>query len=517
MINLILDPHARELATKLDGLPLALATAGAYLSQVSTSLADYLRYYNSSWLRLQETSPELSSYEDRALYSTWNISYKHIHSRNESAGKLLQLWAYFDNQDLWYALLAGGSKCSPEWFSTIIDDELNFNEAIRLLCDHALVESHGVSGGYGIHSCVHAWIMHVLNSERDISMAKLALNCVSSAIPDETVLEYWALQRRLLPHANRCLELVFDASIFDLENSDHILDAAHNLGNLYSDQGKMKEAKEMYLRALTGKEKAWGPEHTSTLNTVNNLGILYSNQGKMKEAEEMFLRALTGKKKTWGPEHTSTLDTVNNLGILYSDQGKMKEAEEMYLRALTGYEKAWDPEHTSTLDTVNNLGILYWNQGKMKEAEEMYLRALSGKEKAWGPEHTSTLNTVNNLGNLYWNQGKMKEAEEMYLRALTGYKKAWSSEHTSTLDIVNNLGLLYLNQGKMKEAEEMFLRALTGYEKAWNPEHTSTLDTVNNLGLLYSNQGKMKEAEEMYLRALTGKKKAWGPEHTSTL
>jgi len=113
MINLILDPHARELATKLDGLPLALATAGAYLSQVSTSLADYLRYYNSSWLRLQKTSPELSSYED-ALYFTWNISYKHIHSRNESAGKLLQLWAYFDNQDLWYALLAEGSKCSPE-------------------------------------------------------------------------------------------------------------------------------------------------------------------------------------------------------------------------------------------------------------------------------------------------------------------------------------------------------------------------------------------------------------------
>ena len=41
----------------------------------------------------------------------------------------------------------------------------------------------------------------------------------------------------------------------------------------------------MYLRALTGKEKAY---HTSTLDTVNNLGILYANQGKMNEAEEMW-------------------------------------------------------------------------------------------------------------------------------------------------------------------------------------------------------------------------------------
>ncbi len=55
----------------------------------------------------------------------------------------------------------------------------------------------------------------------------------------------------------------------------------------------MKEAEDMYLRALTGKEKTWGPEHTSTLITVNNLGNLYWNQGKMKEAEDMFQRAKT--------------------------------------------------------------------------------------------------------------------------------------------------------------------------------------------------------------------------------
>jgi len=352
MINLILDPDARELATKLDGLPLALATAGAYLSQVSTSLADYLRYYNSSWLRLQETSPELSSYED-ALYSTWNISYKHIHSRNESAGKLLQLWAYFDNQDLWYALLAGGSKCSPEWFSTIIDDELNFNEAIRLLCDHALVESHGISGGYGMHSCVHAWIMHVLNSERDISMAKLALNCVSSATSDRTVLEYSALQRRLLPHANRCLELVYNASIFDLRDCVHILNAANNLGILYSDQGKMKEAEEMYLRALAGKEKARGPEHKSTLDTVNNLGNLYKNQGKMKEAEEMYLRALTGREKVWGPEHKRPLDTIYNLAVMYKKRLMFEDAAKHFELVVQGYTKILGPEHSETVEALD--------------------------------------------------------------------------------------------------------------------------------------------------------------------
>jgi tetratricopeptide (TPR) repeat protein len=73
----------------------------------------------------------------------------------------------------------------------------------------------------------------------------------------------------------------------------------------------------MYQRALEGKEKAWGLEHTSTLDTVNNLGNLYTNLGRLDEAEKMYQRALQGKEKAWGPEHTSTLDTVNNLGNLY--------------------------------------------------------------------------------------------------------------------------------------------------------------------------------------------------------
>ena len=92
-----------------------------------------------------------------------------------------------------------------------------------------------------------------------------------------------------------------------------------------------------------------------------------ADQGKLAEAEKMYQRALEGYEKAWGPEHTSTLDTVNNLGNLYPDQGKMAEAEKMYERALEGYEKAWGPEHISTLDTVNKLGIVYKNQGKLND------------------------------------------------------------------------------------------------------------------------------------------------------
>ena len=254
-----------------------------------------------------------------------------------------------------------------------------------MLCDHGLAEvdkSSAESGfesrGYSIHSCVQSWTTHVLNQEWDAGTARLALECVGSHVPDSNARNPWVTQRRLIRHAARCWSFVVNCMV----GEDDIAWVLQSFGILYYSQGKLIEAEEMYQRALRGYEKAWGPDHTSTLDTVNNLGLLYASQGKLIEAEKMYQRALPGKEKAWGPDHTSTLDTVNNLGNLYASEGKLVEAEEMYQRALRGKEKACGPDHTSTLDTVNNLGNLYYSQGKLIEAEEMYQRALRGYEKA---------------------------------------------------------------------------------------------------------------------------------------
>jgi hypothetical protein len=46
------NPDAVELVKELDGLPLALSTAGAYLVHVTASFSEYLRLYKASWLKV---------------------------------------------------------------------------------------------------------------------------------------------------------------------------------------------------------------------------------------------------------------------------------------------------------------------------------------------------------------------------------------------------------------------------------------------------------------------------------
>jgi tetratricopeptide (TPR) repeat protein len=441
---------------------------------VATSFAEYLRLYDTSWLRLQQTTLQLHLYEDRTLYSTWNISLDHVKQQSEPAAKLLQLWAYFDNQDVWLELLQGGQQDGPAWLSELIEDQISFDAAMRVLCDHALAEADAAvldsrveSLGYSMHSCVHSWTIHVLNQELDAALGNLALECVGRHVLDSSQRNALATERRLMRHAARSWRLLTDGNVDSRGREDHLL----HFGNMFAKQGQYNEAEKMYERALQGYEKAWGPEHLSTLDTVHNLGLLFAKLGRLDEAQGMYQRALQSREKACGPEHTLTLDTVNNLGALYAGLGRLDEAEKMYERALQGYEKAWGPEHTSTLDTVNNLGLLYQKLGRLDEAEKLYERALGGFEKAWGAEHASTLDTLNNLGALYADLGRLDEAEKMFQRALQGYEKAWGPEHTSTLNTVNNLGALYAGLGRLDDAEMMYQRALSGFEKCYSYEH----------------------------------------------
>jgi hypothetical protein len=66
---------------------------------------------------------------------------------------------------------------------------------------------------------------------------------------------------------------------------------------------------------------------------------IYIGVAEVGDAEKLYQWVLQGKEKAWGLEHTSTLNTVNNLG---------NKAEKMYQRALDGYAKVVSPDNLMT-------------------------------------------------------------------------------------------------------------------------------------------------------------------------
>ncbi|CZR43873.1 uncharacterized protein FPRO_13681 [Fusarium proliferatum ET1] len=408
----VAGPDCANLLELLHGLPLALAQAGSYLREKNIDPTTYVRIYNEQWDELMRphdaSNRPLLDYNQGSVGTTWTISFKEIEGQSPSAAKLLRLWSYLDNKQLWYGLLAvtaNGRRPQdrwPQWLSEIGGNEVRFLDVVGLLLRYSMIEIHqGSKDGYSIHPVVHQWASYLDGQRQEDEWARLALAVVGRSVPARETREYWVVQRKLIPHAEMVRRWIQKAVGRWYIGDQLVIDSLHMLGMLYADQGKLPEAEAMYKRALEGNEKALGRDHTSTLDTVNNLGNLYANQGKLPEAEAMYKRALEGREKALGRDHISTLSSVNNLGILYADQGKLPEAEAMYKRALEGREKAFGRDHTSTLDTVNNLGNLCVDQGKLPEAEAMYKRALEGYEKILGLSHPKTYTVIRNLQLLY--------------------------------------------------------------------------------------------------------------------
>ncbi|KAK5425320.1 hypothetical protein LTR34_011248, partial [Exophiala xenobiotica] len=377
---------AQRLAERLAGLPLALATAGALLRQSIFTFERYLEEYEQCWNVDPRRPLPLQEYQERTLYTTWDLSYTRLESEDANAARLLGLLAYFSNQCLWHELFrAGFSDDSPQWLRGVISSDVEFESAIRKLTNYCFLEVQTSAESWSMHNCVHDWTLAALNKVIDERHYWYAFDCIAASAKEDDVhfLDhvYFA---RLAAHA---VWLVHCRIYRDLLKSiiPDRLDKVSQTALLLAKQVQLTAAEQVYITTLAGYEKLLGSSHTSTLHTVNNLGDLYRDQGKLAEAEQTYLRALVGKEKVLGAGHKSTLETIDRLGRLYRNRGLMHE------RALAGKEKELGLDHTSTLDTVNNLGVLYRDQGKLAEAEQMFQRALAGNEGALGPDHPSTL------------------------------------------------------------------------------------------------------------------------------
>ncbi|PKX99538.1 uncharacterized protein P174DRAFT_448002 [Aspergillus novofumigatus IBT 16806] len=513
------DTEAGKLANRLNGLPLAIVMAGSFISQTGVSFAKYLQLYEQSFSELLSEMSPLRHYSQGDIRTTWRISYLEIQKRDAPAAKLLLLISTFHNRDIWFELVESGLNYddAPSWFRQVVSNAFKFLKSMRTLIDFSLIETKE-DGSYSMHPVVQDWCRHIVGetSEEDkLTMKAIALASVGYTVPLRSERQYWLLQQRLLLHADQMCEAIINVAVFVQDRS--LLKAIQQVGNLYFDQGKLRDAEAMYQQALTGFMQVLGSDDASTLGAMHSLGNLYNDQGRFSEAEQMYQKALVGYEKKLGHDDPDTLTTIHYLGDLYRDQGKLQTAELMYQRALVGREKRLGPCDINTLSTVGSLANTYRDLDKFDDARKLYGRALTGQEKALGPDHTATLRTVSNLGELYRNQGLHDKAEELYKRALAGYEKSLGAKHAHTLTATLNLGDLYKDQGKLDESEKIYNKVLAGYTEVFGHDHVQTLTAIQSLGNLYYAQGKLEDAENMYQQALTGYRNAHGPDHMDTI
>jgi hypothetical protein len=194
------EAAASQLAEALGDLPLALAQAGAYVSQTGTTFPAYLDLFQSRRTELwQKERPPLDY--PATVATTWDLAFQQVQRASPTGADLLNLCAFLAPDDIPQDLLRGGVQHLPPPLAEAVADPLKFDQAVAALLQYSLLERTG--DALSIHRMVQAVARDRLAEKAHRTWAEAATQIVNDAFPsgDTGDVRTWPQCARLLPHA----------------------------------------------------------------------------------------------------------------------------------------------------------------------------------------------------------------------------------------------------------------------------------------------------------------------------
>ncbi len=492
---------AEELYTLMDGLPLALDQAAAYIEEHACSLDTYVEFYKeqrAALLRLGNPV-DRQDYPD-SVATTWLLSFRRVQQASPAAADLLHVCAFLHPEGI-----------PEELFLQSEEQARPLQDTIAILQKYSLAHHQPNPKMLTIHRLVQAVLQDRLEGPQARQWAERAVHLVSRAFP-EGEMANWDRCEQFMPHVQVCADHIKAWRLFS-EEAGSLL---HRAGEYLYWRARYGEALALTQQAMEVRQQVLGPTHPDVAESLNNVAFFYGEMGQYTEALPRYQQALAVWEQALGPNDPLIALCLNNVAEVYRNLGQYTEALPLYERALAIEERASRHNHPQVANYLNNLALLHQTLGDYNAAQQCFQRALTIWEQALGPTHLRVATGLNNLGGLFRIQGKYAEARKCLRQALTIYEQGVGPEHPEVAHSLYNLAELAQAEGQHAEALALFQQALAMLEKALGPQHPSVATRLNNLANLYQDKGHYEEAEQLYQRALVIREQALGLNHPDT-
>jgi tetratricopeptide (TPR) repeat protein len=442
---------AHEIAVTLDGLPLALELAGAYLRHRSVSWQQYRDLLHHS-LKTAFLPGKLSTFtkHETDLYSTLKIN-EVIFEEAPKLKEILDLLTWSGTapmgQDLMCALLNVENPLE-------LTNAFGLGTALRLLQKTPDVDSYSI----------HRLVGEVRREEIPRRDRQDWVDDICQRIGN------WFEERR----ENFSELFRFEAEI------DHLQAWQENAGQYAQrhssrliwlqsfpshHRGHYQETKKWVQIALELFEK----EHESDLqlkaHLFNDLGLNYDLIGDHKRSLEYAEKALQIRQKLLGERHSDTARSINNVGGAYIALGNYKRGLGYFEKALKIYQDLFGERHRDTAKALNNTGGAYVMSGNYTRGLEYLERALEIYQDLFGERHLDTAKTLNNIGGAYGNLGDYKRGAEYTEKALKLVKEFLGNKHPDVAFSVHNLVICLVGLNRRPQAFQLLEEILSQLPK----------------------------------------------------
>ena len=394
----------REVVEKLDGLPLAIELAGAYLRyrpsinwrQYSDLLAQNLKAaLPGKFAKIGFTKHEAD------LYSTLKIN-EQILKEEPLLKEILDVLTW-----------SGAAPMGISLICALLDKtEIELTNALAIGTELRLLRKTPGMESYSIHRLVR----EVRKEELDIKNNREWVNVTCERIgrwfqdrrgdfKNLPAFEYEIDHLRawqghavnIAPeHASRLTwlqayppyyrgsyeeakGLVEQSLIFNNTSQKNIELEAHllnDLGNLFGELGLNKKQLDYFEKALKIRTELLGENHPDTATSWNNIGGAYAALGDHKKELDCFEKALKIQTRILGENHPDTTRSLSNVGSAYGDLGDHKKQLDYHEKALKIRTELLGENHPDTATSLHNTGWAYGNLGDHKKQLDYFEKAL---------------------------------------------------------------------------------------------------------------------------------------------
>jgi len=545
---------AKDIADTLDGLPLALDQAGAYIEESGCNLSDYLNRYQSGRLKLLRKRGSFDFDHPASVTDTFSYSIEKIEKISPTAVELLRFCAFLHPDAIPEELIINGARELGCTLQPVASDPFLLDETLVILRKFSLVRRNSKTNTLSIHRQVQAVLQDSMNEKTRRLWAERTMRAVNLALPDINEFSMWQRCQQYMPHVQKSVSLIEEWEIvspeaarlleqagmylqiqaqftqafahFERASEIHrllpekepaITIASHiYLFRHYYFQGEYVHGEQPIKKALRLLEQTPGSEPLAKATCLEAVAFLSYQQGKYSQGEDYFLEALNIYEQCIGLQHPLVVSTYCGLGNINLALAKYDLAERFFQDALDIWQQMPKPQHPFMGASLNGMARLLIERGKYGQAEFYLQRERAHLEQTLQPLHPTLARNLNDFALLCIAQGKYNQVEPLLRQSLNILEQSDSLRHPFTGYTLDTLGRLsYLNR-EYQTAEQLFQKAQNILEQALGCEHPKVLTTINNLADVYVEQHKLNLAEELYKEDVLAKRiQIFGPEHPS--
>jgi len=415
---------ALRLAKDLDGLPLALEHAAAYINVSHAALAGYLDLWR---IRLQRESP--SSEYPRSVAATLGLSLDRLEAESPTAYDLLCLFAFFapDSISAKYVLTTG-SEALPERLRSAWTDPESRGEVVAALKRYSLARVRGVGEEieFGVH-CVVQSVMRARLGERqgEWRAVTLAVLRAASRFEEWNNPDAWPAYFALLDHVAAVVEGMEDLS----ESASWLL---NEMGAFLMTRGRLPEAHRMLESSLKAALKNFGRDHPAIAVRRGNLAAILRALGELAAARTQFQLALDVALQNFRPDHPTVAVCRSNLAMILRDLGEHAAARAQIELALDVDLKNFGTDHPNVARRRSNRALILQDLSEHPAARTQIELALDADLKNFGPNHPNVAIRRSNRATILWDLGERQEARVEQRKAYEINRELLGEDHPTT-------------------------------------------------------------------------------------